>query len=69
MKPANEICDSFKEALKRGFQFEGNLESTLCREIQEKIYGRSFNLNDKMEYQAFLDAGGHGDNGAPRFAG
>ena len=69
MVPANEICDSFKETLKKEFRFKGNLESTLCREIQEKIYGRSFNMNDKTEYQAFLDAGGHGDNGCPKVCG
>lgn len=65
MKPANEICDNFKLRVQEVFKSEKSLESTLCRDIQSIIYGRAFDLNEKEDYQAFLDAGGHGDTGCP----
>lgn len=35
--------------------------SCICREVQEKIFGRSFNLWDAKDYQEFERAGGHKD--------
>ncbi|MBN2336616.1 C-GCAxxG-C-C family protein [Candidatus Bathyarchaeota archaeon] len=69
MKPANEIVDEFKDRLRREFGFEKPLESTICRDIQERIYGRGFDLNDPGDYPAFLEAGGHGDDGCPKVCG
>lgn len=69
MKVAIEVRDKFMEELKTQFDFQGELESTLCRHIQEKIYGRSFNLADDRDRQAFLDAGGHGEAGCPKVCG
>ena len=46
MKVAIEVRDKFMKELKTQFDFQGELESTLCRHIQEKIYGRAFNLAD-----------------------
>ena len=66
MKPANEIVDEFKRRLGEEFGFVAPLGSTICREIQERIYGRSFDLNDPGEYPLFLEAGGHGDEGCPK---
>lgn len=69
MKIADEVRDKFMEELKNQFGFDRELESTLCRHIQEKIYGRSFNLADDGERQAFLDAGGHSETGCPKVCG
>ena len=69
MKLADEVRDKFMKELKSQFGFQKELESTLCRHIQEKIYGRSFNLSDDKERQAFLDAGGHGETGCPKVCG
>jgi len=66
IEPAREIQRRFKEELKRQLQFKEDLKTTLCKEIQKNIYGRSFDLNDEKDYQEFLDAGGHGDLGCPR---
>lgn len=66
MKVANKVRDKFMKELKTQFGFQGELESTLCRHIQEKIYGRSFNLADDRERQAFLNAGGHSEIGCPK---
>ena len=66
MRPANEIVDKFKKRLMEEFGFEEPLESTICRDIQRHIYGRSFDLNDPEDYPLFLEAGGHGDEGCPK---
>ena len=66
MKPANEIVDEFKRRLEEEFGFDETLESTICRDIQEHIYGRSFDLNNPEDYPLFIEAGGHGDDGCPK---
>jgi C_GCAxxG_C_C family probable redox protein len=66
---ANEICDEFKRRLEKEFRFREPLESTLCREIQTKIYGRSFDIRDPAEREAFLAAGGHSDEGCYKVCG
>ena len=58
-----DLIERFKEELQKQFGFKRKLESTLCRDIQERIYGRSFNFVDEQEQQAFLDAGGHTEKG------
>jgi C_GCAxxG_C_C family probable redox protein len=35
--------------------------SCICRDVQERIFGRSFNLWDAKEYAEFERAGGHKD--------
>ncbi|GAB6273999.1 MAG: hypothetical protein STSR0004_08620 [Peptococcaceae bacterium] len=66
MAPAQEIRKIFMNELKTQLGFKQDLKTTLCKEIQENIYGRSFDMTDEKDYQAFLDAGGHGDLGCPR---
>jgi len=69
MEPSADLIDSFKDELKKQFGFEGELNGTLCRQIHEKIYGRPFDMTDPEDYQAFLDAGGHGDSGCLKVCG
>ena len=69
MGPCTDLMNSFKEEVKKQFGFEKELTGTLCREIQEKIYGRSFDMTDPDDYQAFLDAGGHSDSGCFKVCG
>jgi C_GCAxxG_C_C family probable redox protein len=66
MKPANEIVDEFKNRLTEEFGFDEPLDSTICHDIQEHIYGRSFDLNNPEDYPLFLEAGGHDDDGCPK---
>ncbi|MEM3056037.1 MAG: hypothetical protein QW639_02275, partial [Candidatus Bathyarchaeia archaeon] len=66
---ADGVCREFQLRLEREFGFKEPLRSTLCGEIQSKIYGRSFNLRDKADREAFLAAGGHGDNGCLKVCG
>lgn len=35
--------------------------SPVCENVHKKLFGRTFNLMDKEEYQAFEDAGAHVD--------
>ncbi|GAH17783.1 unnamed protein product [marine sediment metagenome] len=64
-----DLIERFKEGLQKQFGFKKKLESTLCKDIQERIYGRYFSsrdekgLADEKEEQAFLDAGGHTEKG------
>jgi len=69
MEPARDVCERFKEALRVKFGFGGELRSTLCRDIQERIYGRSFDLNKAEDYRAFIAAGGHSDVGCLKVCG
>lgn len=69
MAVANEISDDFQMALEEEFGFPDHLSSTLCSEIQTKIYGRSFDIRDPEEREAFLEAGGHSDEGCYKVCG
>ncbi len=64
--PCLVVYNRIKEELKRVFGFEGELKSTLCGDIQEKVHGRPFKMWDAADYQAFLDAGGHSEAGCPK---
>ncbi|MCW4050149.1 MAG: C-GCAxxG-C-C family protein [Candidatus Bathyarchaeota archaeon] len=65
MKPANEIRTAFMNRLQEVFGFKEPLENTICTDIQERIYGRSYDLTNPIQYKDFLDAGGHSDQGCP----
>jgi hypothetical protein len=69
MDSAVKVRTAFREEMKKQFNLKNDLQNTLCRHIQELIYGRSFDLSNRVEMQAFLDAGGHGDNGCPKVCG
>ncbi len=69
MEPSIELRTRFKKELKKQFGFEEELKSTLCRDIQEKIFGRFFYLADEEERQSFLDAGGHSETKCPKVCG
>ena len=66
---ADEMCDEFQRRLEEEFGFPEPLESTLCAEIQTRIYGRSFDIRDPDEREAFLAAGGHSDEGCYKVCG
>lgn len=51
MECARLLCDKFTK----------NYGSILCPGVQTKLYGRSFNLQDEKDWQAFIDAGAHSD--------
>lgn len=63
MDASQDLVERFKAAVQRQFGFSDRLSSTLCRDIQQRIYGRAFDLADQKEQQAFLAAGGHTESG------
>lgn len=65
MVPSDEIIREFQLRLQETFGFMEPLDNTICRDIQMRIYGESYDLTDPVSYKAFLDAGGHGDQGCP----
>jgi len=44
-----------------GRKFVQEYGSILCPQIQSRIFGRSFNLQDPADWKAFEEAGGHSD--------
>ncbi len=69
LEPSTELRARFMEEIKKQFKLSEGLEDTLCRHIQEKVFGRSFNLANKKDFQTFLDAGGHSELGCPKVCG
>jgi len=65
MAAAQQMVDEFKQELQSRFGFAQALETTLCTDIQRRLFNRSFNLAREDERQSFLDAGGHDDHGCP----
>jgi C_GCAxxG_C_C family probable redox protein len=51
MEAARSLCEKFIK----------QYGSILCPQLQEKVFGRSFNHQDPADWQAFLDAGAHTD--------
>lgn len=58
----------FKYTKKLYDRFIEEYGSPLCCGVQEKLFGRSYNLYDKIDYEAFEKAGAHVDK-CPRVAG
>jgi C_GCAxxG_C_C family probable redox protein len=65
MVPSVEIIKEFQLRLQETFGFSEPLDNTICRDIQKRIYGESYDLTNPVSYKRFLDAGGHGDEGCP----
>jgi len=42
-------------------RFVGQYGSIRCPQVQERLFGRSFNLMDPTDWKAFLEAGAHSD--------
>ena len=47
LNASQDLVESFKKGLQRHFGFERKLENTLCKDIQERIYGRFFRERDE----------------------
>jgi C_GCAxxG_C_C family probable redox protein len=58
METFSRAMDAARALCNRFIQQYGSI---LCPQLQEKIYGRSFNHLDPADWQAFLDAGAHTD--------
>jgi len=63
MEISQDLIEEFKDELQATFGFKSNLQNTLCWHIQENIFGRSYNLADQADRQAFIDDGGRTKKG------
>ncbi len=66
---ADEIATEFQRRVENEFGFKEPLKSTICWDIQRGIYGRSYDLRDTVQREAFYACGGHGDEGCPKVCG
>ena len=66
MAQAQEVREGFKQELQAQFGFSAPLETTLCSDIQTRLFGRAFKLADAADLKALLDAGGHSAQGCPK---
>lgn len=66
MVKAIEVHNRFREEVKNQFGFKDEVKNSLCRYLQERIYGRGFTMTDPKERAAFEAAGGHSEIGCPK---
>lgn len=60
-KSGKKGMKAYKAAKRLRDKFVEEYGSVLCKEVQKKILGRSFDLWDKEDYQKFDEMGGHTD--------
>ncbi len=65
MDDAQDVVDAFKLGIEQRYKLSSPLQSTMCPEIQTRLYGRSFRFTEPAERVAFNDGGGHAPNGCP----
>ncbi len=63
---ADALATEFQRRVEREFNLEKPLKSTICWDLQKGIYGRSYDLRDTAQREAFYACGGHGDGGCPK---
>ncbi len=63
------LSNEFMRRLEKEYGMKKPLTSTLCRDLQQAIYGRSWNLADPAQRTDFINSGGHGDNGCLKVCG
>lgn len=63
------LASEFQHRVEKEFMFKEQLKSTLCRDIQIGVYGRSFDLRDTSQRESFYACGGHEDSGCLKVCG
>ena len=69
MATAQRVTAAFRQRVQSGFDLAAQPATTLCRDLHKAVYGRTFDLNDPADYEAFLAAGGHSPTGCPKICG
>jgi C_GCAxxG_C_C family probable redox protein len=65
----NKICKEFISRIESEYKLKIKLNSTLCRDLQDAIYGRHWDLSDPSQRTDFINTGGHGDRGCLKVCG
>jgi len=63
---ADLVAIEFQRRVEKEFNLKEPLKSTICWDIQRGIYGRSYDLRDTAQREAFYACGGHSDEGCPK---
>jgi len=63
------LSEKFMHRLEKEYDMKKPLPSTLCRDLQQAIYGRSWNLADPAQRTDFINSVGHGDTGCLKVCG
>jgi C_GCAxxG_C_C family probable redox protein len=63
------LSTEFMRRLEKEYQIKNQLKSTLCKELQDAIYGRHWDLSDPNQRTDFINSGGHGDQGCLNVCG
>ena len=63
------LSNEFMRQVEKEWGLNKPLPSTLCKDIQFALYGRSWNLADAAQRTDFINSGGHGDNGCLKVCG
>ena len=59
--PEDKRLKAYEKARKLYKRFEDEYGSVICKDIQKKIFGRSFDLRDPQDFKEFEEAGAHVD--------
>jgi C_GCAxxG_C_C family probable redox protein len=60
-KSRKRASRAYKAAKKLHDRFMEEFGGVICKDVQKKIFGRSFDLLDREEYRIFEEMGGHTD--------
>jgi C_GCAxxG_C_C family probable redox protein len=61
------LSNEFMRRIEKEYDLSKPLNTTLCRDLLQAIYGRTWNLADAAERTDFFtNGGGHGDRGCPK---
>ena len=63
------LSEEFMRRIEKEWRMKKPLPSTLCRDMQKAIYGKSWNLADPAQRTDFINSGGHGDSGCLKVCG
>ena len=63
MDHAQGVVDTFKAGVEARYKLASALQSTLCPEVQTRLYGRSFTFTEPADRKAFIESGGHSPDG------
>jgi C_GCAxxG_C_C family probable redox protein len=66
---ADKLATEFQRRIEVDFSVKKPLKTTLCCDIQKGIYGKSFDLRDTEQREAFYACGGHSDEGCYKVCG
>jgi C_GCAxxG_C_C family probable redox protein len=66
---AYNLSLEFMSRIEKEYNLKKPMNSTLCCDLQQAIYGRSWRLSDPAQRSDFIASGGHGEDGCLKVCG